>query len=144
MQGASPQLNSPCVVSAHIHTHTHTHLTPPLQTHIHTTDYNPTDEEIAHIQHVLTSHETDTEIDTHIHTHAPLTSLEMYQAQKQAGGSRRIITFCKAIDTMLGGGVQRGQVTEICTCFVCLFVCMMYVCLVHLRSLTYTHTTTHK
>lgn len=29
-------------------------------------------------------------------------------------GSRALITFCKAIDDMLGGGIQVGQITEFC------------------------------
>lgn len=30
--------------------------------------------------------------------------------------SRRVITFCAALDELLGGGVQPGQVTEFCEC----------------------------
>lgn len=30
------------------------------------------------------------------------------------GTQRPIVTFCKAIDTMLGGGVHVGQITEFC------------------------------
>jgi RecA/RadA recombinase len=50
-------------------------------------------------------------IPPHIHTLTHVFPHSKQQEGKAPGG--KVISFCKAVDAMLGGGVHKGQVTEI-------------------------------
>ena len=43
-----------------------------------------------------------------------LTQLSLFRLKQALDGNKHIITFCSDMDTMLGGGIPLGEVTEFC------------------------------